>query len=189
MLPGDPGNQGEESSINQFTNAGGFGEALGNAFGAIASNALIAGQASLLRVQGGQVEAPLSLDGFFTKPPQAIVSLLDESLEVDVWAELANAIDFVGATILVRNDGPYSVSLDGVPPNEIIQVLQQLLQMEPASELFEALELTIVLPITADDGAISILTVPVQIEEAVLQQLLGSLDDASYSELTEALGG
>jgi len=183
--PDGGGEQGPGTLVDQFTNTSGFG----NNFGAFAGSALIAGQAIVLQVEGGQVEAPLSLDGFFTLPPPEVVGSLSESLEVDAWAELANAIDFGGATILVRNDGPYSVSLDGVPPNEIVELLQQLLQMEPAGELFEALEMTIVLPITAADGAISILAVPVQIEEAVFQQLIGNLDGAAFSELTSALDG
>ncbi|MEM1443844.1 MAG: hypothetical protein AAGF67_15970, partial [Verrucomicrobiota bacterium] len=138
--------------------------------------------------EGGQVEAPLSLDGFFTQPPASIVQSLQQSLQVGAWAELANAIGFGGATILVRNDGPYSILLDQVPPNELLPILQQSLQPEAGRELFEALEMTVVIPITSVDGAISILAVPVQLDPVVIQQLGINLNDAALSELTAALG-
>jgi hypothetical protein len=190
QLPGNGGASGGGSLIDQFSNTGGLGEALGNAFGAIASNALIAGQASVIQIDGGQyqLQAPASLDGFFTQPPPAIVDVLNQNLEVDAWTELAGAIDFGGATILVLSDGPYSVALDGVPPNEILPVLAASLLADPAKELLEALELAFVIPITSIDGAVSILTVPVVIDPAVLQQLLGNLNELALTELTGALG-
>ncbi|MEM1441047.1 MAG: filamentous hemagglutinin N-terminal domain-containing protein, partial [Verrucomicrobiota bacterium] len=136
-LPGNENNRPPNGPpTDPFANTGGLGEAIGNAFGALASNALLAGQASLLQIEGGQVEAPLSLDGFFTKPPASIVQSLQQSLQVGAWAELANAIGFGGATILVRNDGPYSILLDQVPPNELLPILQQSLQPEAGRELF-----------------------------------------------------
>ncbi|MEM6915378.1 MAG: hypothetical protein AAF491_02335, partial [Verrucomicrobiota bacterium] len=186
-LPGNGNPPGEGTLTDQFSNTG-LGEAIGNAFSALASNALIAGQASLLQVEGGQVEAPLSLDGFFTNPPPSIVQSLQQSLQVGAWTELASAIGFGGSTILVRNDGPYSILLDQLPPNELLPILQQALLPEAGRELFEALEMMVVIPITSSDGAVSILAVPVQMDPAVLQQLGFNIDDTALSELTAALG-
>ncbi|MDF1658087.1 MAG: filamentous hemagglutinin N-terminal domain-containing protein [Verrucomicrobiales bacterium] len=190
QVGGNGGETGDGSLIDQFSNTGGLGEALGNACGALAGRAILAGQASVIQVDGGQyqLQAPASLDGFFTQPPPAIIELLNQSLEVDAWTELADSIDFGGATILVLSDGPYSISLDGVPPNEIIGLLTESLLTDPAKELIDALELAFVIPITSIDGAVSILTVPVAIDPAALQQLLVNLDDLAYSELTSALG-
>lgn len=189
-LPGNGGGVGGGALIDQFSGTGGVGQALGNAFGAIAGNALLAGQASVIQVDGGEyrLQAPASLDGFFTQPPPAIVELLNQNLEVDAWSELADAIDFGGATILVLSDGPYSISLEGVPPDGILPLLAESLLADPARELLEALELAFVIPVTSLDGAVSILTIPVVIEPAILQQLLGNLNEAAEAELTAALG-
>jgi hypothetical protein len=182
---------GDGSLIDRFSNSGGLGEAVGNAFAAFASNALIAGQAGLIQIDGGQyqLQAPASLDGFFTQPPNVIVEQLTQNLEVDAWAELADAIDFGGTTIMVYSDGPYSISLDGVPPDQIMAMLQESLLADPSRELIEALELTFVIPITSIDGAVSILAVPVQIDAEMLNMLRDNLNEAALSELTAALEG
>lgn len=191
QLPGNNNPLGDGSLIDQFTNSGGLGEAVGNAFAAFATNAIIAGQAGLIQIDGGeyQLQAPASLDGFFTQPPSAIIAQLTRNLEVDAWAELADAIDFGGATIMVYSDGPYSISLDGVPPDQIIAILTQALLADAATELIDALELAIVIPITSIDGAVSILTIPVQIDPETLNALMNNLNEQAFSELTAALGG
>lgn len=185
---GNPNPPGQGTVSDLFSGTG-LTDAAANAFSAFAANALITGQAVVVQIDGTRfkLQAPASLDGFFTQPPQSIIGQLRRNLEVDAWTELANAIDFSDSTILVSNDGPYAISLDGLPPEDLAALLTGNLLADPAKELLEALEMTLMIPITSIDGAVSILAVPVQLDQATLDLLAANLNQDAFNELTAAL--
>ncbi|MEM7699278.1 MAG: hypothetical protein AAF236_12850, partial [Verrucomicrobiota bacterium] len=187
---GDSGNMVDQFSADARSDILGASD-VGGAFAAFTGSAFIAGQAAILQIDGNefQLQAPASLDGFFTEPPQSIVDQLRDSLGVNSWTELAAAIDFGGASIIVQSDGPYAISLDGVPPDELLAILTDSLLVDAAKELLDALEIALVIPLTAMDGPVSILTISVPVDPETLALLGSLLDDAAFSELTSALDG
>jgi hypothetical protein len=178
-----------DGTVSDLFSGTGLTDAAANAFSAFAANALITGQAVVVQIDGTrfQLQAPASLDGFFTEPPQSIIGQLKENLEVNAWSELAEAIGFSDSTILVRNDGPFSILLDGVPPEELKAILEENLLTDSARELVAALEMTLVIPVTSIDGAVSILTIPIEVGPATLALLEANLNQEALNELTAAL--
>ena len=156
-----------------------------------AFSAAVAGQATviLLDEESGLAFVPMSLDGTFTMPPIIVISQLQENSGIEVFAELAEAIGYDGPAFLIYSDGPYSIDLGGTPEEAIQNLLSQLLDPEAAGELFAALEMELAIPITSEDGVVSILTVPVEPGAETIATLTEILDDASLAELTAALDG
>ncbi len=191
---GPPVEGGEQ---NNFNNAPGSDNGAGNLQNSIFSSAAgafsaaVAGQSTVILVDGSNylVFAPASLDGTFSLPPIIVISELKENSGIDVFAELAEAIGYDGPALLIYSDGPYAIDLSGPPEEAIQNLLRQLLDPESAGELYAALEMTLAMPITSEDGVVSILTVPVEPGAAIEVTLTEILDDASLAELTAALDG
>ncbi|MEX2581509.1 MAG: filamentous hemagglutinin N-terminal domain-containing protein [Verrucomicrobiales bacterium] len=192
-IGGRKGDGGEERNLFNNANAVDEGTRLfrDNLFasqtGAFA--AALAGQATVILVDGTEylMFAPASLDGQFSVPPVIVISDLRETLGIDAFAELAEALDHGGAALLIPSDGPYAIDLDGPPDAAVVALLQELLNRAAASELFAALQMTLAIPVTSEDGVVSIVAVPVQPDPAVVAALGVLLNDAAFGELTSAL--
>lgn len=197
----DPKNGKGGKEIDQFTNngdqsnspdegnlMGNRGNAPGGAFGAAASS-VIAGQAVVILIDGDQylLSAPASLDGTFSLPPVGAIKDLRDSLTSDAWKELADAIEFDGGMILIMPDGPVAIDLEAAAPADVAAQLGLDLNADAAKELFAALEMSIVIPLTSEDGAISIAIVPLAIAPEIVALLDEHLGDAAFAELTAAL--
>jgi len=133
--------------------------------------------------------APASLDGTFSQPPVIVIAGLKRNSGIDVFAELSAAIGYDGPALLIYSDGPYAINLSGPPEAVIARLLTQLLDPEAAGELYSALEMAIAMPITSEDGVVSILTLPVQPGAATIAMLTEILNNASFNELAAALDG
>jgi hypothetical protein len=84
-------------------------------------------------------------------------------------------------------DGPIAIDLGQALPAEIAPLLVDNLNADAAKELSAALEMAIVIPLTSDDGAISIAIVPAAIAPEIAALLAEHIGDAAFAELTEAL--
>ncbi|MEM9016867.1 MAG: hypothetical protein AAGC68_07620, partial [Verrucomicrobiota bacterium] len=191
LLTGDPIDQFSSTTFsdNLFGNTNLFGG--GNAFAATSVSTATTGQAVTIQLDGQQylLGAPASLDGFFSVPPAIIIELLRENLGPDAWAELADAIDFEGSTILLRYDGAAPIALDGSEvPADIAAMLGENLSLEASLELLASLELTLSIPLVAADGPIGILEIQVPIPQEVIDLLAELLDDEAFAELDAAFG-
>lgn len=178
------------ATLDQFSSTGVMGDfSGGNAFAASVAASAIAQQAIVLQVDGTQtlLQAPLSLDGTFTLPPEGVIRYLEENLEPDVWAELADAIDFEGAYLMIMADGPLLIDLSEATPADIASILASNLLAEAAGELLDALELAIVIPVTSLDGPVAIVTIPVPVDADIVALLTQLLADDAFVELTQAL--
>ena len=133
--------------------------------------------------------APASLDGTFSQPPVIVVAGLKRNSGIEVFAELSAAIGYDGPALLIYSDGPYGIDLSGPPEAVIAALLTQLLDPEAAGELYSSLEMSIAMPITSEDGVVSILTIPVPPGQATINLLAEILGDASFNELAAALDG
>lgn len=183
----------EQNNFNSTPTDNGAGNLQTNIFSSTAGafSAAVVGQATVILVDGTDylVFAPASLDGTFSLPPIIVIEDLKKNTGIDVFAELAEAIGYEGPALLIYSDGPYAIDLSGPPDAAIQNLLSQLLDPEAAGELYAALEMTLAIPITSEDGVVSILTVPVAPGQATIDALTEILDDASLAELTAALDG
>lgn len=156
----------------------------GNAFSAV-----IAGQAVVLQIDGQQYlfGVPASLDGSLTAAPEEIIAQLRENLRADGWTELADAIGFDGPMTLISLDGPFPVDLSSPIPPELLPLLAGGLSNDAAGELFAALGMVVFIPVTAADGAVSIFAIAIPIDDATRALLLEQLNEAAFTELSDAL--
>lgn len=154
-----------------------------------AFSAVIVGQAAVLTVDGGDYSfsKPASLDGEFTNGTYATILRLRGNLDMNAFVELAASIGYDGSVIMIMEDGGYAIDLSGVPPAQILSLLQENLNPEAAVELLAALEMSIAIPITSEDGMVSILNVPVQPDPAMVATFAELLNPASQTELAAAL--
>ena len=161
-----------------------LGQQGGNAF-----SAALAGQAVVLQIDGQQYlfGVPANLDGSLTPPPAEIIAQLSENLRADGWAELADALGFEGPMTLVSLDGPISVDLSAPIPPELLPILASSLATDAARELFDALEMVVFVPIAAADGAVSLFAIAIPIDDAIGALLLEQLNEAAFTELSDAL--
>ncbi|MDF1859027.1 MAG: filamentous hemagglutinin N-terminal domain-containing protein [Verrucomicrobiales bacterium] len=179
--------EGDGAPIDQFSSTTVTPGTFGAFTGSLA--AAVAGQAIAIQLDGSQylLQAPASLDGTFTVPPASIIETLKNNLEPDVWAELANAIDFEGSTILLRMDGPYMINLTEATPAEMAALLQENLTVSGSLELLSALEMTLSIPLVSADGPIGIMTVQVPLPQEVIDMLTDLIGEESFAELNSAL--
>ena len=190
-----PDNSGEVT--NQFNDTAGPNGGLelfqGNIFTSPAGafSSILVGQAVVLTVDGSEYSfnKPASLDGEFNVADYATILRLRNNLDLDALVELATAIGYDGSVIMIMEDGGYAIDLGGVPPAQVLARLQQNLGREAAVELLAALEMTIAIPITSEDGVVSILEIPVAPNPAVVAALTEMLNAAAENEMTSALDG
>ena len=189
----DPPMTGDQTSFSDTPGPVGGVEALQNSlFPGVAGafSAVVAGQAAVVLLDGDAIMfAPASLDGTFSQPPVIVIAGLKRNSGIDVFAELSAAIGYDGPALLIYSDGPYAINLSGPPEAVIARLLTQLLDPEAAGELYSALEMAIAMPITSEDGVVSILTLPVQPGAATIAMLTEILNNASFNELAAALDG
>lgn len=164
--------------------------ATGGPFATAAVSALV-GQAGVIVIDGVEnlFDAPASLDGQFVHPPEDIIDRLRELLDMEVWAEMADAIELAGPAILIGSDGAWAIDLSGPAPAAIANRLGEELDAAAAAELLAAIEVAVVIPVTAENGALAIVAVPVPPDPAIVARLNGLLDDGALSELAAALDG
>ena len=112
---------------------------------------------------------------------------LRENLSAGGWSELADAIDFEGAMILVSSDGSFAIDVGGTAPAEIAALLGENLAAGVTQELFAALETALFIPITSADGVVAILAVSIQPDPAILALLNELLNEQSFTELSGTL--
>ncbi|MEM7698105.1 MAG: filamentous hemagglutinin N-terminal domain-containing protein [Verrucomicrobiota bacterium] len=161
---------------------------LQGSFSAIFTGALV-GQAAVILVDGETFlfQAPAALDGGFGQAPTGSLLLLRESLDIEAWDELAEALEFTGGAILVMPDGPYAIDHSGRPDPAVSAELVEQLLVLAAQELTAALEVAVALPVTVMDGTTHIATVPEPIPPAVAQAMLDLLNDIAFGEMAAAL--
>lgn len=185
-----PGGPSNGATYDQFSSGGVLGTfAGGNAFAASVAASAILQQSLVLQADGTSslLQAPTSLDGTFTLPPEGVIKYLEENLDPDVWSELADAIDFEGAYLLIMADGPKIIDLSEATPADIAATLTSNLLAEGAGELLGALELAVVIPVTSLDGPVAIVTIPVPVGQNLVALLTQLLADDAFAELTQAL--
>jgi hypothetical protein len=143
----------------------------------------------VLQIDGQQYlfGVPASLDGSLTAAPEEIIAQLRENLRADGWTELADAIGFDGPMTLISLDGPFPVDLSSPIPPELLPILAGNLAIDAARELFDALGMVVFIPVTAADGAVSIFAIAIPIDDATRALLLEQLNEAAFTELSDAL--